>query len=169
MIARGTPTTRRAAFDLGGPRVTADPEARRLEKAARTRTQPAAKSKSLDKQVLAGLSNAEFIAITSLARLYLEEVINQPEKALAILKDADERFSADQSAVQTIWGPEQNQQELHVEFGYDEDFESHVASGLAGFAAALSRRRERPSLGGWIRRRRRSVTGSVGKRDREPL
>src|SRR5437867_4045970 len=30
MIARGTPTTRRAAFDLGGPRVTADPEARRL-------------------------------------------------------------------------------------------------------------------------------------------
>jgi len=38
------------------------------------------------------------------------------------------------------------------EFGYDEDFESHVASGLAGFAAALSRRRERPSLPepGWL-------------------
>ncbi|RHW26477.1 N-acetyltransferase [Nocardioides immobilis] len=38
------------------------------------------------------------------------------------------------------------------EFGYDEDFESHVASGLAGFAAALSRRRERPALPepGWL-------------------
>ncbi|WP_322937425.1 GNAT family N-acetyltransferase [Nocardioides bizhenqiangii] len=38
------------------------------------------------------------------------------------------------------------------EFGYDEDFEAHVAKGLAGFAAALGRWREDPSLPepGWL-------------------
>src|SRR5215813_5240708 len=44
MFARGTPTTRRAAFDFGGPRVTADPGARRSENAARTWTHPAVKA-----------------------------------------------------------------------------------------------------------------------------
>jgi hypothetical protein len=44
MIARGTPTTRRAAFDSGGLRVTADPGARRSENAARTRMYPAVRS-----------------------------------------------------------------------------------------------------------------------------
>lgn len=53
MIARGTPTTRRAALDLGGPRVTVDPEARRSEKAARTRTQPAARSRSQRRNAVA--------------------------------------------------------------------------------------------------------------------
>lgn len=39
-----------------------------------------------------------------------------------------------------------------AEFGYDEEFEAHVAKGLAGFAAALSARREDPSLPepGWL-------------------
>src|SRR5215471_1458412 len=46
MIARGTPTTRRDAFDFGGSRVTADLGARRSENAARTWTHPATKSKS---------------------------------------------------------------------------------------------------------------------------
>src|SRR5688500_2242688 len=38
------------------------------------------------------------------------------------------------------------------EFGYDEEFEAHVANGLAGFAAALSKRREDPALPepGWL-------------------
>lgn len=38
------------------------------------------------------------------------------------------------------------------EFGYDEEFEAHVARGLAGFAAALGRRRADPSLPepGWL-------------------
>jgi GNAT superfamily N-acetyltransferase len=38
------------------------------------------------------------------------------------------------------------------EFGYDEEFEAHVANGLAGFAGALSKRREDPSLPepGWL-------------------
>ena len=38
------------------------------------------------------------------------------------------------------------------EFGYDEEFEAHVATGLAGFAAALGRRRADPSLPepGWL-------------------
>lgn len=38
------------------------------------------------------------------------------------------------------------------EFGYDEEFEAHVAKGLAGFAAALSRHRAHPTQPepGWL-------------------
>jgi GNAT superfamily N-acetyltransferase len=38
------------------------------------------------------------------------------------------------------------------EFGYDEEFEAHVAKGLAGLAAALGRHREDPTLPepGWL-------------------
>jgi RimJ/RimL family protein N-acetyltransferase len=38
------------------------------------------------------------------------------------------------------------------EFGYDEEFEAHVATGLAAFAASLGRRRADPTLPepGWL-------------------
>lgn len=62
-----------------------------------------AKTKSLDQQVLAGLFNAEYRALTTLAKLYLEDTVNKPDKALSTLQGVDERFSSDAEAIAFLW------------------------------------------------------------------
>ncbi len=62
-----------------------------------------AKSKSLDQAVLGALTTSEYVALTSLARLYLQDAVAKPDLALKTLEGTDERFSSDSGAIEGIW------------------------------------------------------------------
>jgi tetratricopeptide (TPR) repeat protein len=105
----------------------------------------AAKTKSLDQQVLAGLATAEYTGLTTLSRLYLEDSVNTPEKVLTLLQGVDERFGSDQKAVQALW---QLRIRAYSSLGrvdeavakFDELYKKPAdRAGLAGAASVLSR------------------------------
>ncbi|HUR28414.1 MAG TPA: hypothetical protein VM509_09520, partial [Planctomycetota bacterium] len=63
----------------------------------------AAKPKSLDQQVQNTLSAAEYTALTTLSKLYLEESVAKPDLVLSTLQGVDERFATDGDAIAFLW------------------------------------------------------------------
>lgn len=62
-----------------------------------------AKTKTLDQEVLARLASNEYMALATLAALYLEDSIGRPADVLTLLEGADERFASDPRSIESLW------------------------------------------------------------------